>query len=1066
MSDIKRREFFKLFGVGAIGATFSNVLNLRRKSKEFLYPYVSPPPGVIPGVPNWYSSVCRQCSAGCGIQVKIREAQAKKIEGNPRHPINAGRLCARGQAGLQTLYNPDRIPNPKERAGDGFQDITWDEAYVKVTQSLNEIVASGRGSQIIFLTQPLRGTLGQLVATFLEKQGSKSLLSYEPLTDDALLEANNVSLGLKAYPDYDLKQADYVLSLSSDLLDTWASPVKHSVDYGLMREAATGTSGNRGWLVHFEPRLTLTGSAADEWHPIEPESEGLLALSIAQIIAANGWNDPAVTGQISAWRQALSPYAPEKTATHTGVSSAVVVKVAQELAAANSGMVVCAGQGTAQVNGTFNAVAANVLNYLIGAVTQNTVASAFKFPAPSPMTVAETPIDYSGMKDLMAKMLADEVAAFFINDTNPVFSLPEGEEFAKALKSVPLVVSFSPFLDETTAEANLIIPGSHYLESWGDYLPLIDNGQQTVGLMQPVVSEFFDTRQLGEVVIQLAHIMGGAVAAAIPEASFQDYLKKSWRALHMAGRTGGTIPESSFDTFWESALINGGWWQNTRTFRPTPKVPEPQILRNVTHRGTQAAEETQFHLHLYPSSGLYDGRGASQPWLQQLPEPLITASWGTWAEIGEEAAEELHVVEGDLLEISSSRQSVTVPAYIMPAIAPKVLAIPIGQGHTAYGRFAKDVGANALKLIDAQQEISGGLPLSSTKVTVRKASGREQVVKLEPNLNVPGLEKGLRELDRHIVQWIDPEENAKLNGEQLAPITAVPTRDLKPAPHFPPGMEKYRKSDIYEELPYRWGMVIDLDKCTGCQACMVACYAENNAPLADRKQLAIGRHKNWIRVDRYWEGELPNVRAKMIPVNCYHCGNAPCEAVCPVYAAFRTVDGLNAQVYQRCVGTRFCNATCPYRSRLFNWFGPEWPEPLHRQLNTDISHRPSGITDKCTFCVQRIRFAKDQAKDENRRVNDGEIQTACQQTCPTGAISFGNLKDKSTRVSQLTTSPRRYRVLEGLATEPAVIYLKAVRKGAEEHGEPEHGAEGAEPAEHGAEEAGAERTEVDAEGHE
>lgn len=1078
MSDIRRREFLKFFGLGAVGATFSNVLKMRKKGREFLYPYVTPPPGVIPGVANWYNSVCRTCSAGCGIQVKIREGQAKKIEGNPDHPINAGRVCARGQAALQAIYNPDRITGPRVRSGAGFENITWDEAITRIGQSLTEIAGSGRASQTVFLTEPLRGTLGALIATFMERYGSQEFYSYELLTDDALLTANELSFGMRAYPDYDIKHADYVLSFSSDILDTWLSPVKHGVDYGLMRDVNGGIPGSRGWLVHFEPRLTLTGAAADEWHPIYPESEGLLALSIANVIAANGWNDPSISAEMPAWRQVLEPYAPEKVIEHTGMETPTVVKVAQDFSNAASAMAISGGQGTAQKNGVFNAVAANVLNFLGGAVKRATISPALKFPVPAPLTLAEKPLSQRGLQDLVERMNSGEVAALFMNNANPAFTMPEGEEFVKALNNVSLVVSFSSFLDETTSNANFVLPASNSLESWGDYVPLVDNGQQTLGLVQPVVSEVFDTHPLGDTILSLARTLGGPVASALPEEDFQAYLKKSWQALHTSGLANGTVSESDFDRFWESSVMTGGWWQDIKKYFPVTRVPEPSILRNVTHQGgaEQQEGESQFHLHLYPSSGPYDGRGANLPWLQQLPEPLITASWGTWGEISQETADELDIKEGDLMEISSSRGKITVPAYVTPAIMPDVVGVPIGQGHTAYGRYAKDIGTNAIRLLDAKQEFSGGIPLTSTQVSLRKTGEREDVVKLEPNLNVPGLEKGLRELDRHIVQWIDPEENAALSGQKSAPITAVSNRDLREAPHFPPGLEKYRESDVMKESIYRWGMVIDLDKCTGCQACMVACYAENNAPLSDRSQLAIGRHKNWIRVDRYWEGELPNVRAKMIPVNCYQCGNAPCEAVCPVYAAFRTIDGLNAQVYQRCVGTRFCNATCPYRSRLFNWFGPEWPEPLHRQLNSDISARPSGVTDKCTFCVQRIRVAKDRAKDEKRTVSDGEVMTACQQTCPTGAISFGNLKDTSTKVSQLTTDPRRYRVLEALATEPAVIYLKAIRRGAEEHGETEHGAEeagseehGAEeaaPEEHSAEEVGTEHTEEEAEGHE
>ncbi len=1032
---MKRKSFLKFFGVGVIGSGFSNLLNVRKKSVELLIPFVIPPKGVIPGVSNWYASVCRQCPAGCGIHIKMREGRAKKIEGNPEYPVNYGRVCARGQAGLQTLYNPDRITGPKIKSEGGFKDISWDEALEKLAANLNSAVQSGRKDNVAFITDPVRGNLTNLVSTFFNALGTGEIYSHGIFADESLIAANDLCFGQTAVPDYDIANSNFILSIGSEFLDTWASPVKHSVAYGLMRDRNTGVEGERGWIVQFEPRLSITGSSADEWHPIKPETEGLLALGIANVIVNRKLNDASIDSEIPGWKKALKPYDLNRIATETGVDKKTIVKVAEEFAHATAAVAICNGGATAQVNGGFNAVAANILNHLVGSVDRD---GGMRFPAPSFFNDRiEKNLAYRDLLNLSRRMSTDQIDVLFVNNTNPVFTLPRSSGFNSGLKRVPWVVSMSDTMDETTAKADLILPASNYLESWGDYVPLVDSGNKTVGLMQPVVAPEHDTRPVGDVFIKLAKILGGDIAAALPAATFEKFLKNAWLSLYEDGRSRGVIQEDTFDRFWEVSLEKGGWWEADSAQVEPDKQPEPSILTKVSYKKPEQDEQHDFHLKLYPSHTAYDGRGANQPWLQQLPAPLITAVWGTWAEINPETAAKLKIVEGDLVELRSNAGKINVPVYIYPAIQPETIAVPIGQGHSKFGRFAKGYGVNPLKLVDNVDTFSGGLAWASTMVSLSKTGEVQPVIKTDPASDQPGLRKGPSELHRELVQWIDPKEDEELAGhEKKDSIKALPSRDLRKAPHFLSslGLAKYRKSKYYD-YRYRWGMVIDLDKCTGCSACTVACYAENNLPIMDPYQIELSRQKNWIRVDRYWEGEYPNIRAKVIPMNCYQCGNAPCEPVCPVYAAYHTVDGLNGQVYQRCLGTRYCNAACPYKARLYNWYSPEWPEPLNKQLNTDISIRMAGMTDKCTFCVQRIREAKDNAKDEDRRVRDGEIKPACVQTCPSGAMTFGNLLDADSNVSQLTRDHRRYRVLEELNTEPAVIYLKAVRAGAEANAE-------------------------------
>ena len=1011
-----RRDFIKVMVTGAVTPS---VIGFKERVVEPLLPYLIPPEDIIPGVANWYATTCRQCSAGCGILVRIREGRAKKIEGNPLCPVNEGRLCARGQAGLQVLYNPDRIKQPLIREKGRLREASWDESLKLLASKLDDLKRKGSSDRVVFLSQPIRGHLAAVIDRFMKSYGSSNFFSYELFDNEALIAANELSFGYAAIPHYDIANANFIISFGAGFLDTWVSPVHYSAAYGKFRDRPAGLKGH---LVQFEPRLSLTGASADEWMPSKPGSESAIALGMARFIADEKLYDPALEAEIPAWKAALSEFSIDRASRESGIPPEKILEIAKRFASSRPALALSGDPAHLHGDGELGAVAANVLNYLVGSIGKD---GGIKFARPPVFPDAiERRIGSEELRSLIEKMKAGEVKALLLYGANPVFNL--GAEFIAALKNVPFIASFSSFMDETTEMADLILPDNTYLESWGDYVPIVDGGKRSVTIMQPVVSRLYDTRQIGDVVLSLGKSLGGELSRSLPWNNFFDFLKSSWREFHRGAVESAPDMPRDFEDFWKNLALTGGWFEKAPFFddNQPAKMPSPELISAGARKKPKPANSDEFRLHLYPSHGLYDGRHANLPWLQQLPEPLVTATWGSWAEINPETAKEMGVSEGDVLEISSEKGSIEVPAYIFPAIEPKTIAVPIGQGHTSYGSYAAGRGANPLRLVDS-------LPIELPAIKVSKTSAKGKVIKIEPDVPQPGIEGGVNEIGREIVQWITPAEASALERKELDPIKALPSRDLKkPSIAWALlGLGKYRTSKTEKrKMDYRWGMVIDLNKCTGCQACMVACYAENNLPLVSDVEMARRRHKNWIRVDRYWEGEYPEVRAKFMPVNCQQCGNAPCEAVCPVYAAYGAFDGLNGQVYQRCIGTRYCNVNCPYRARLFNWFNPEWPEPLDQQLNPDVSVRTSGTVDKCTFCVQRIREAKEKANDEGRKVRDGEVQPACAQTCPTGAITFGDLKDLTTEVSRLSRSPRRYRLLEELNTEPAVIYLKAVRE--------------------------------------
>ncbi|HEB13209.1 MAG TPA: hypothetical protein ENI11_05990, partial [Actinobacteria bacterium] len=552
--SIKRRDLLKYFGASLAGPAFKNLFRYKKVAAERLVSYVIPPEGVVPGLPNWYSSVCRQCAAGCGIQVKILEGRAKKIEGNPDFPVNYGSLCARGQAGLQVLYNPDRIKGPQLKVDGKFQKISWSRALSIASKRLSEIKAQEGEDSIHFLTEPLRGSLGSLFSTF-AGGFETNVFSYDFTNDAGLMEANLRSFGEERFANYDIANSDYILSFGADFLDTWSSPVKHSKSFGQMRDGLVGKEGGRGRLVHLEPRLSVTGASADVWLAINPGTEGILALAIANVIIDEKLFDKSLGIDRAEWKKALENYSPKKASAESGVPKAEIVKIAREFIEHPASLALCGGQATAQVHGTSNAMAANILNFLAGNVGKK---GGVFFNSPSPLdNNIEQSITVKGLSELSDKMAATEVAALLVYNVNPVFNMPEAVRFDENLRNVGFIVSFSSFMDETTAMADLILPSHTYLESWGDFVPLVDGGRRAVGLMQPVVMPVFNTRPVGDVLLSLAKNISG-LPASLPEKKYFDFLKNSWKALYESVRESNQV-EESFELFWEKSVQRGGW---------------------------------------------------------------------------------------------------------------------------------------------------------------------------------------------------------------------------------------------------------------------------------------------------------------------------------------------------------------------------------------------------------------------------------------------------------------------------------------------------------------------------
>jgi molybdopterin-containing oxidoreductase family iron-sulfur binding subunit len=1049
---MERREFLKIAGVaGATTAAFG----CSPKATEKLIPYLVPQDEIVPGIATWYATLSGDSPDALGVRVKTREGRPILIQGNPEHPLSGGSISALAQSEIQGLYDPDRVRGPALRAPGGrFNAFDWKHALDLLVQQL----AKARGDGIYVLTGHVTGTLDGLIDRWLAAFASPNRAVYEPFAYEALLAANRAVFGQSAIPLYDLASARYLISFGADFLETWLAPTFLSRGFTAMHAFRDGGMGK---FVAVEPRLSLTGTNADEWIAPRPGTEMLVALAMANVIAAAGGADPGV---------AIGDYTPEAVAVRTDVPADTIRRLANEFAEAGPSLALGSGVATTHRRATETWAAVNLLNRVAG-----NVGRTVRFGPNFNVARSET---YAAMSELVRRMNDGRVKVLLVHGANPVYSLPPKLGFAEALAKVPFKVSLSPFYDETAALADLLLPASHNLESWGDAEPL--DGVR--GLAQPVLPPLHNTRMLGDILLQTARLAG--VDGDLEQESFAAYLKQAWSGA--GGAVSGLyaqLPEGA----WNEALRRGGVFSapsgalaatrtngnggaadtngpgsaaqapaDTTSAAPGLAPTKLQGVSGTTARPAGAfagatpapargtgdlrfepasfdGPEDGFYLMPVPTVSLHDGRGANRPWMQELPDPVTKAVWGSWIEIHPDTAARLGIVAGEMLEVESPHGRIAAPAFLYPGIRTDTVAVPLGQGHSVYGRFAKDCGANAMTLLPADVDpVSGGRAWFGTRVSLRKSTA-------------PG---------RLILMQGSPHQHSRGISRALSVAEAQRAEADPAASEMTQRMELVLK-DAAADSPYRWGMTIDLAKCVGCSACVTACYMENNIKTVGPDDSDFGRELSWLRIERYWDEPEPGAeaapfRVRNLPMLCQHCGQAPCEPVCPVYAAYHNPDGLNAQVYNRCVGTRYCANNCPYKVRKFNFFEQAVPEPLNLQFNPDVTVRTKGVMEKCTFCVQRIREAKIHAKLEGREVADGELVTACQAACPTQAIVFGNLRDTGSRVYREAMSGRGYNVLADLNTRSAVTYLAdvvhtdRVLRGSAGEEEPEaHGTEGA-----------------------
>ncbi|HEV2178053.1 MAG TPA: molybdopterin-dependent oxidoreductase [Terriglobia bacterium] len=737
-----RRDFFKISALTGATAALDSCGKPERQLIRFI-----PEEDLVPGVATWKPSICTLCPAGCGLIVKVMEGEAevvrngklglmpmglaKKLEGNPNHPVNQGKLCPRGQAGLQLTYHPDRIKTPLKRSGERgsgeFQEIGWDEAIKELAAQLSALQSSQESASLAFLTSPLRGQRRELVERFLAASGAPRPTEWAFLDDAVLRRANQLSFGRPQLPTFDLAHANYVISFGADFLGTWNSPVAQSIAYGEMRQ---GRSGRRAKFVMVEPRVSLTGANADEWISARPGTEGVLALGVAHVIIgeklrpASGAGGPAAL--IEGWPQGLPDFSPDLVEKRTGVPAATITRIAREMAGHEPAIAMIAGAPLAETNGLWSAMAVNALNALLGSVGQPggvlfTPDSAAAPPKPSQASREGLPQPLQALAQQALSGRPNPVKALLVHDANPVFASPPAWRIREAIENVPFVASLGSFLDETSILADLILPDHSPLESWLDDVPESGTMQLAASVAPPAMLPLHSTRAMPDVLLDIARQLGGPLSAALPWKSFDEMLHAGFVDL---GERLGTTNAKGADDFWKKVQAQGGFWA-TETKLAAPKDPNSVgRAKAVAPSDPQFQGDEQgypFYFLPYASQMLYDGSLAHLPWMQETPDPLSTAMWGTWVEINPKTAARLGIRQGDLLEVASQHGKLRAPALIYPGIAPDVIAMPIGQGHESFTRYASTRGANPISILAPLTEPeTGSLAWAATRVKISR----------------------------------------------------------------------------------------------------------------------------------------------------------------------------------------------------------------------------------------------------------------------------------------------------------------------------------------------------------
>lgn len=1005
-----RRDFLKYLG-------FSTAAAIAAASCETpvrkVIPYLNKPQNLVPGVADFYASTYVCGGEAVPVVVKVRDGRPIKIEGNTLSNFTRGATTSRVQASVLDLYDTSRLRYPIANGNAS----SYENIDRTITQALT-------GGPVVLLTCTITSpTTKQIIQEFLTKYPGSRHVQFDAVSYSGLLLANEATHGRRTIPSYQFDAAKTIVSIGADFLGTWLSPIEFAKQYANGRRFS---DNNQALSKHyqFESMLSMTGANADERYTHRPSETGIVAAAL--LSAVSGQGAAGVTGKLK-----------------TGIE-----KAAKDLLGnRGKGLVVC-GSNNVQIQTIVNAI-----NEAIGA---NGATINWNFPLQT----------HQGLDSEMAGLLTDieagRVGALLVYDVNPAYEYFDGERFKNALKALKVSVSFNGRMDETTELCKYIAPSSHFLESWGDAEPK----RGYFSMMQPTISPLFKTRQFQDTLLQWT---GNPI-------TYDAYFKNYW-----VGKLGGIdnynkalqegVVEPGGKDRVEESIVNVSDTVNRAVSFGGAVVFNGSGVAAATSAVNGLKKNGRAELVIYQKVSMGNGSQGNNPWLLELPDPITRATWDNYAMISVPIAKELGIDLDDNYEVHPEKPVVTfkagnktieLPVLVIPGMQANAVAIAVGYGRNSsntekskdyLGRAIAGIGKNAYPLLNYN---GSTVEWTISDISFDK-SGKDpyKIAQVQTHSSYEGRHEVVKEVT--IVDFVkNPQMVREERNEELQNYG---------------GLEKFEKEGTlypYHEKPgIKWGMSIDLNTCIGCHACVVACHAENNVPVVGKKEVLRFHDMHWLRIDRYFSGDYndpESIQTVFQPMLCQHCDNAPCENVCPVAATPHSIEGLNMMTYNRCIGTRYCANNCPYKVRRFNWLDYTGSDSFKNDqrtmneegtlddavlmmnddltrmvLNPDVTVRSRGVMEKCSFCVQRLQDAKLKAKKENRPLVTGpanvmgeaqtDVQTACQQACPTDAIVFGNSHDGKSGITQTRhdNALRLFYSLEQIHTLPNVNYLTKVR---------------------------------------
>lgn len=986
LSVLSRRRFLSLLSASAAlaAAGCSDY-----KDKGEIVPYNKKPEEITPGIPNYYASTCTGCNSVCGILVKTREGRPIKIDGNPDHPVSKGKICARGQASILNLYDPGRLKEPVFSSDKkNHNPISWQEADEKITAELKNASSSGKEIAIIS-HKVISPSFKKLLDDFIAAYPNTKVYTYEYNDDSVRNPAWNKSYpstaGNKLFPVIKWDEAKVILSLESDFLGTEGNVIEQTRLYTQNRDAVNGKEFNKLYTV--EGAATLTGFNADYRIRLKTDAiEDFVMCLLNEFIVKRKNSGFIADTKIT---QVIGKYSLTDFAKKHSIPEETIKQLTDDLTRNQGSSIVYAGSKLPESTH----IAVNLLNEVLG--------NTKLYSENSGMVDVQPLSTKADLENLVSGMQSGKVSVVIHLNSNPVYHLAPDYNYTDSVSKVPMVISMVEMLNETSNYSHFNLAVNNMLESWGDY----KTRTGFYSMQQPLIAPLYNTRQMEAVLLNWL------------QGSKDSYNEKIYHEYIMANWEKQVYPtlnsKVDFKTFWYTILHDG--------IAAINEKPEPAGSFSTDAFSNKLNVSSDYVLLLQNSYNLGDGRFANNGWLQELPNPVSKVVWDNYAAVSVQTASELGVNNNDKIEISVDGRKTEMPVFIQPGLADKVIEIQLGYGRTNAGVIGSDIGVNVNVLM------TKNFPLNArfyNNVKVSKAAGTYELITTEEHYAIDNsiLGKELEDLQskREII----------LEGTY---------EEYKTNPHFlREGKHKIPLVSISKEFNYsgtKWGMSIDLNKCTGCGACITACNVENNVPVVGKDQVKVNREMHWLRVDRYYSGSPDNPKANFQVMLCQHCDNAPCENVCPVVATNHSPDGLNQMVYNRCVGTRYCSNNCPYKVRKFNYFnfrdhvkdGYYEQDSISLLYNPEVTVRSRGVMEKCTFCVQRIMDEKQKAFEQNRPINGSNVKTACQDSCPAYAIEFGDLSNKDNKVTKYREHTLGYHVLEEINVKPNVTYIAKLR---------------------------------------